>query len=76
MQALLARGADVELQANNGATAFSMASQQGHEEIVKALLAEGANVELQANNGATRLERGKDANQATAESRRRNAIVI
>jgi len=49
VKVLLAKGADVNAKANNGATALIMASQNGHLEVVKALLAKGADVNAKAN---------------------------
>ena len=60
MQALLAKGAEINHQAKNGGvTALIIAANQGHEGIVKALLAEGANVELRENGGGTALKHAK-----------------
>ena len=42
VQALLAKGAEIDLQSKNGVTALYMASQNGHAGIVQALLAKGA----------------------------------
>ena len=42
VQALLAKGVNINIQANDGETALMAASQEGHAEIVKALLAKGA----------------------------------
>ena len=44
VQALLAKGADVNAKENDGRTALMMASQNGHLEVVQALLAKGAEV--------------------------------
>ena len=59
MQALLARGAEIDHQDKNSATALFMASLMGHEEVVQALLAKGANVNLRVNDGATALKHAK-----------------
>jgi uncharacterized protein len=42
VQALLAKGAEVNAKNNNGATALIWASIQGHVDVVQALLAKGA----------------------------------
>ena len=55
VQALLAKGAEIDHQAKNGTTALLMASQKGHQGIVQTLLAKGAEIDLQAKNGATAL---------------------
>ena len=48
VRALLEKGADIDHQAQTGATALIIASQEGHEEIVQVLLARGAEIDLQA----------------------------
>ena len=45
VQALLAKGAEIDLQAKNGGTALMLASEKGHEGIVQALLARGAEID-------------------------------
>ena len=55
VQALLAKGADVNAKANNGATALMLASQNGHNEVVQDLLAKGADVNAKMTDGATAL---------------------
>jgi ankyrin repeat protein len=56
VEALLAKGADVNAKANDGSTAFLWANVNGHTEIVKALLAKGVNVNEKARkNGMTAL---------------------
>ena len=42
VQALLGKGADVNVKANNGDTALSLASSKGNKEIRKLLLKAGA----------------------------------
>ncbi len=46
VQALLAKGAEVNARVNDGSTALGVASQNGHLEVVRALLAEGADVNV------------------------------
>ena len=41
VQSLLAKGADVNIQAKNGATALFVASELGHADVVKELLSKG-----------------------------------
>ena len=53
---LLAAGANVDKQANNGKT-FILAAQYGYIEVVKELLKAGANKKLKANNGETAYDR-------------------
>ena len=48
---LLAKGADVNAKANNGATALMLAAQNGHKEIVEMLLAKGAKNDATAKSG-------------------------
>ena len=55
VRALLEKGADIDHQAQTGATALIIASQNGHEGIVQALLARGAEINHQTNDGATAL---------------------
>ena len=57
VQALLAKGADVNAKDNDGATALMLASQNGHLDVVQALLAKGADVNAKANDGVTALIR-------------------
>ena len=59
MQALLAKGAEIDIQNKYGATAVTIASLFGNDRIVKTLLAKGANVELRARDGATALKKSK-----------------
>ncbi len=47
VEALLAKGADVNAKFRYGATALSYAADKGHTEVVKVLLARGANVEVE-----------------------------
>ena len=42
VRTLLEKGTDIDHQAQNGATALYLASQNGHEGVVHALLAKGA----------------------------------
>jgi len=51
VNALLAKGADVNAKLNNGGTALMLASQNGHLEVVQALLAKGADVNAKSNIG-------------------------
>ena len=54
---LIAQGADVDAKAEPyGVTALFIASNKGHQGIVKALLAPGANVNLRENGGGTALK--------------------
>ena len=54
---LIAKGADVNLQDENGYTPLMKAADQGHENIVRMLLAApGIDVNLQNNNGKTALD--------------------
>ena len=55
VQALLASGAEIDHQDEDGWTALYMASQNGHEGIVQALMARGAEIDHQAKNGYTAL---------------------
>ena len=55
VQALLASGAEIDHQDEDGWTALYMASQNGHEGVVQALLAEGADIDHQSKNGWTAL---------------------
>jgi len=83
VQALLAQGADVNLQDMGGWTALMLASMRGDEAVVKVLLENGAKVNLQRNDGwtalilastwghetvvKTLLENGADVNQQTKD---------
>jgi ankyrin repeat protein/serine/threonine protein kinase len=51
VQALLAKGTEVNATASNGATALIVASYNGHLEVVQALLAKGADVNAMAGGG-------------------------
>ncbi len=53
---LLAAGADVDYQDNDGHTALMIAALKGHTELVRLLIAAGADVNLQDNNGNTVLK--------------------
>ena len=55
VQALLAKGADVNAKAYNGYTALMSAAWGGHTDIVQALLAKGADVNAKQKNGSTAL---------------------
>ena len=56
VQALLAKGAEVNAKANDGVTALMAASEEGHGEVVEALLAKGAEVNARrTNDGVTAL---------------------
>jgi ankyrin repeat protein len=55
VQALLDKGADVNVKKTDGATALMAASQLGHVEVVQLLLAKGADVNAKAVSGATAL---------------------
>ena len=43
------------MQANNGASALIVASQNGHLDVVRELIGKGAQIDMQANNGASAL---------------------
>ena len=53
MRVLLERGADINQGADDGCTPLMIASQEGHEEIVRVLLERGADV----NQGADEIVR-------------------
>ena len=55
VQALLAKGADVNAKSYNGRTALMWASLNGHLEMVEALLAKGADVNAKGGDGRTAL---------------------
>jgi ankyrin repeat protein len=55
VQALLAKGAEVNTKDSRGMTALMVASEKGHVEVVKALLASGADVNIKTNEGWTAL---------------------
>ena len=61
VEALLAKGAKIDVQTDIGATALILASYRGNAEIVAALLAKGANTELRIEDGGTALELAKNA---------------
>lgn len=52
---LLAAGANADVPRNDGATPLWIASQMGHDHIVKVLLQNGAYVDAVRNDGATPL---------------------
>jgi hypothetical protein len=56
VQALLAKGADVNAMANNGRTALIEASQNGHLDVVQVLLAKGADVNAKDSLGFSALQ--------------------
>jgi ankyrin repeat protein len=60
VQALLAKGAEVNAKANNGGTALMLASLAGHPDVVQALLAQGADVNAKTSGGVTALMAAKD----------------
>ena len=55
VRALLEKGADINQQFSNGASALVVASQNGHIAIVRALLDRGAKVDQQVEDGVTAL---------------------
>ena len=55
VQALIAKGADVNAKAGDGRTALIQASEIGHLDVVRALLAKGADVNAKTNDGRTAL---------------------
>ena len=62
--ALLSRGAAVDIQSDSGETALMLAVRQGHMEMVKKLLIEAeANVNLKNNGGKTALTIALENNQ-------------
>ncbi|KAJ7316657.1 hypothetical protein JRQ81_002819 [Phrynocephalus forsythii] len=64
VRALLANGADVNLQDNDGSTALMCACEHGHAEIVRLLLATpGCDVALSDNDGSTALSIALEASQ-------------
>ncbi len=48
---LFSRGADVNMQDNQGVSALVLASQNGHSDVVKVLIEKGAEVNIQDNGG-------------------------
>jgi len=52
---LLEKGADVNLERNNGVTPAYIASQKGHADVLALLLEKGADVNLARNDGTTPL---------------------
>lgn len=59
VQALLAKGADVNAKTDKGATALVWAATTGHNDTVQALLAHGADVNAKNNTGMTALMMAK-----------------
>ena len=59
MQALLVRGAKIELSDTYGSTALMMASLNGYDEFVKTYIAGGAEVNQQDESGETALSKAK-----------------
>jgi hypothetical protein len=65
VQALLDKGADVNVQANNGLTALMVAARRGDSAMVEALLARGADVNVKTEEGETALMRAARGAYAT-----------
>jgi hypothetical protein len=61
---LIQAGADVDMAANDGATALIIASQEGFGAIAEALLQVGADIDIAAENGATALMVASEQGQA------------
>jgi TonB family protein len=59
VQALLAKGAEVDIKDARGQTALIGASYNGHIDVVHALLAKGADVNIKNINGGTALDAAK-----------------
>ena len=55
VQALLAKGANINAKTNLGATPLMAAAFDGHRDVVQALLAKGANVNAKNSSGVTAL---------------------
>ena len=55
VNALLAKGSDVNAKNRNGDTVLILAAKYGHTDVVKALLAKGAEVNTKDENGETAL---------------------
>ena len=53
---MLAKGAEIDAQAPNGATALMIASRQGHLETVRLLLWEDSDPQIRTDSGATALQ--------------------
>ena len=52
---LIERGANVNMQDNNGWTVLIYAARYGHNNVVKELIEAGANVDIRSNDGLTAL---------------------
>ena len=52
---LIAKGAKIDLQRNDGTSALYVDSLDGHIEVVRELIAKGAKIDLQDNDGETAL---------------------
>ena len=65
VEALLAKGADVNRAQKYGWTPLLMAAKKGHVKVVSALLAKGADVNQVTKNGATPLSIAKAKGHTT-----------
>ena len=54
---LVSKGADLNIQDNEGSTPLTIASYKGELEIVKLLISKGADINIQETNGQTALRR-------------------
>ena len=70
VQALLAKGADVNAATPTGGTALMAAAAAGHLDIVRALLAKGADVDARDKNGWSALMRAAKAGLESEDGRR------
>ena len=66
VQALLAKGADVNAKESTGYNALIEASRYGHVKLVQALLAKGADVNAKTNRGDNALSVAKEHADVTA----------
>ena len=52
---LIGKGAQIDMQANDGYSALIVASQNGHLDVVRELIGKGAQIDMQENNGYSAL---------------------